>query len=205
MNAETLEHLFQPFFTTKPVGKGTGLGLATVFGIVKQSGGFIFPESEVGKGTVFKIYFPSVAAKAEPTAVPRSHVAKKQAATILLVEDEPAFRDLLTEGLEAAGYRVLVGENGVDALHVASQFAEPIELLLTDVIMPQMNGPDLAKYVKDVHPEAKVLYISGYTDDKLQLISSDADVALLQKPFYMHDLLRKMQQLLQQRAQAQHR
>ena len=196
MNAETLEHIFQPFFTTKPVGKGTGLGLATVFGIVKQSGGFIFPESEVGKGTVFKIYFPSVAAKSEPTAVTKSQILTNQTATILLVEDEPAFRDLLTEGLQAAGFQVLVGENGIDALHMADQFSERIQLLLTDVIMPQMNGPELAKYIKDLHPEVRVLYMSGYTDDKLQSISSDTDVALLQKPFYLHDLLRKIQQLL---------
>lgn len=196
MDAETQAHLFEPFFTTKPVGKGTGLGLATVFGIIKQSGGFIFVESEVGKGTTFRIYFPRVRTEIEIAEMNPVPVLPAKAATILLVEDEPAFRNLLAEGLQAAGYRVLVGENGVEALNIASQFADAIDLLLTDVIMPQMNGTDLARCVRGIHPETKVLYMSGYTDDKLQLISTDSQVALLQKPFYVRELLRKIQELL---------
>jgi len=195
MDAHTQAHVFEPFFTTKPMGKGTGLGLATVFGIVKQSKGFIFAESEVGKGTVFRIYFPRADSIPESVEASPSYSAAKKSATILLVEDEPAFRDLLREGLQGAGYRVLTGENGVDALHVADQCSAPIDILLTDVIMPQMNGPDLAQCLREIYPALKVLYMSGYTDDKLQIISSDSDVALLQKPFRIHDLLHKLQQV----------
>lgn len=200
IDKETQAHLFEPFFTTKPVGKGTGLGLATVFGIVKQSSGYIFVESEVGMGTTFRIYFPRLGSAIESPKIPRTPALRAKAATLLLVEDESDFRDLLREALESAGYRVLVGENGVDALYVANQCSDVIDLLLTDVIMPQMNGPDLVTCVRDLHPEVKVLYMSGYTDDKLQLISIDNEVALLQKPFYMHDLLRKIQDLLDQPA-----
>lgn len=197
MDADTQAHLFEPFFTTKPVGKGTGLGLATVFGIVKQSKGFIFVESEVGKGTMFRTYFPRAESAPERAEAQKRYFPANRSATILLVEDEPQFRDLLLEGLQGAGYRVLIGENGIDALHVAGQCSTGIDMLLTDVIMPQMNGPDLAKCLRDLHPALKVLYMSGYTDDKLQIVSSDRDVALLQKPFRIHDLLRKIQQLLQ--------
>lgn len=200
IDTETQSHLFEPFFTTKPVGKGTGLGLATVFGIVKQSSGYIFVESEVGMGTTFRIYFPRVGSAIESPKIPRTPALRAKAATLLVVEDESDFRDLLREALESAGYRVLIGENGVDALYVANQCSDVIDLLLTDVIMPQMNGPDLVTCVRNLHPEVKVLYMSGYTDDKLQLISIDNEVALLQKPFYMHDLLRKIQDLLDQPA-----
>lgn len=196
MDADTKTHIFEPFFTTKPVGKGTGLGLATVFGIVKQSGGFIFVESEPGSGTTFKIYFPQVESAAEVAAVPKAYVPGQSSRTVLVVEDEPALRNLLVEGLQAGGYRVLVAENGAHAMRTAEQNAGRIDLLLTDVIMPQMSGPDLAICLKSEHPEIKVLYMSGYTDDKLDVIATDNDVALMQKPFYMQDLLRKADEVL---------
>jgi len=200
MDAETQARLFEPFFTTKPVGKGTGLGLATVYGIVKQSGGFIFAESESGKGTTFKVYLPQV--DQEEAAVPArtspAEVGQQSLETLLLVEDEPAFRELLREGLEANGYKVLVGENGVDALQVAEQHPGPICLLVTDVIMPQMSGPELAKRLKEARPEIQVLYMSGYTDDKLgDLSQPDSELALMQKPFYIGELVRKIRELLQ--------
>ncbi len=200
MDAETQAHLFEPFFTTKPVGKGTGLGLATVYGIVKQSGGFIFAESESGKGTTFKVYLPQV--DQEEATVPArtspTEVGQWSLETLLLVEDEPAFRELLREGLEANGYKVLVGENGVDALHVAEQHPGPICLLVSDVIMPQMSGPELAKRLKEARPEIQVLYMSGYTDDKLgDLAQPDSELALMQKPFYIGELVRKIRELLQ--------
>ena len=197
MDVDTHEHIFEPFFTTKPVGKGTGLGLATVFGIVKQSGGFIFAESELGKGTVFKIYLPQIERVSAGAEIQPKHSTNCNSGTILVVEDEAAFRDLLVEGLQAAGYQVLTGENGVDGLHIANQHIGKIDLLLTDVIMPQMNGPDLARFVKEVHPLIKVLYMSGYTDDKLHAISADKEVALLQKPFFMQDLLQKIAEVSQ--------
>jgi len=200
MDAETQAHLFEPFFTTKPVGKGTGLGLATVYGIVKQSGGFIFAESESGKGTTFKVYLPQVDQEEAtvPAGTSPTEVGQQSLETLLLVEDEPAFRELLREGLEANGYKVLVGENGVDALHVAEQHPGPICLLVSDVIMPQMSGPELAKRLKEARPEIQVLYMSGYTDDKLgDLAQPDSELALMQKPFYIGELVRKIRELLQ--------
>jgi two-component system cell cycle sensor histidine kinase/response regulator CckA len=201
MDSETRARLFEPFFTTKPVGKGTGLGLATVYGIVKQCGGFIFAETKPGVGTTFRVYLPQVEQAAEaPAARTSQAVAGQSLGTILLVEDEVAFRDLLREGLHAIGYSVLVGENGVDALQVAEQHQGPISLLVTDVIMPQMSGPELAGRLKEVRPEIQVLYMSGYTDDKLgDLSHPDNDLALMQKPFYISELAAKLRELLKRR------
>ena len=200
MDTQTKARLFEPFFTTKPVGKGTGLGLATVYGIVKQSGGFIFAESEPEKGTTFRVYLPQVedGTEAAPARTPPAEVGRQSRETILLVEDEPAFRELLCEGLRGNGYEVLVGENGVDALQVAEQHPGPIRMLVTDVIMPQMSGPELAKRLKEARPEIQVLYMSGYTDDKLgDLSAPDSELALMQKPFYITELVRKIRELLE--------
>lgn len=199
MDAQTKARLFEPFFTTKPVGKGTGLGLATVYGIVKQSGGFVFAESEPSAGTTFKVYLPQVEqpAEAAPAQTSPAEVDRPSRETILLVEDEAAFRDLLREGLHAKGYEVLVGENGVDALRAAEQHQGEIHLLVTDVIMPQMSGPELAQRLKEVRPEIQVLYMSGYTDDKLaELSEPDNELALIQKPFYITELAKKIRELL---------
>jgi PAS domain S-box-containing protein len=203
MDEETKEHLFEPFFTTKPVGKGTGLGLATVLGIVKRSGGFIFAESELETGTTFKVYLPQVeqAVEAPPALKVPIEVELESSETILLVEDEAAFRDLLRDGLHASGYKVLVGENGVAALGVAEQHSGPISLLVTDVIMPQMSGPELAERLKETRPELQVLYMSGYTDDKLgDLAEPDIDVALMQKPFYTSELVERIRELRKRRS-----
>jgi len=135
---------------------------------------------------------------AVPARTSPTEVGQQSLETLLLVEDEPAFRELLREGLEANGYKVLVGENGVDALHVAERHPGPICLLVTDVIMPQMSGPELAKRLKEARPEIQVLYMSGYTDDKLgDLAQPDSELALMQKPFYIGELVRKIRERLQ--------
>jgi two-component system, cell cycle sensor histidine kinase and response regulator CckA len=197
MSADTREHIFEPFFTTKPAGKGTGLGLATVYGIVKQSGGYVFADSEPGQGTTFNVYLPQVDQPVEaPISAPPAELPT-ESETILVVEDEPAFRDLLREGLRLKGYKVLVASNGVDALQVAEQYGGPIRVLITDVIMPQMSGPELARNLARSRRNTHVLYMSGYTDDKLDsMTQSDGDLRLIQKPFYIDELVRKIQELL---------
>jgi CheY-like chemotaxis protein len=198
MDAETRARIFEPFFTTKSAGKGTGLGLATVYGIVEQSNGYIFVESELGKGTSFKVCLPRADETAEKTPVPEARTERLQGSeTILLVEDEMALRDLIHESLRADGYRVLVATNGVEALQIVEQHQENIDLLVTDVIMPQMSGPELAQWLIARRPGIKVLYMSGYTDDKLRSISiSDPQVALIQKPFPLGSLGGKVRELL---------
>ncbi len=198
IDAATRERLFEPFFTTKPAGKGTGLGLATVYGIVKQSGGYVFADSELRKGTTFKVYLPQVdqpletaPAKNPPAGLP------PESETLLVVEDERAFRDLLHEGLRSKGYQVLVASNGVEALQVAEHYQGSISVLITDVIMPQMSGPELAKNLKKVRSNTDVLYMSGYADDKLGNIpESSSELTFIQKPFYIDDLVRKLQEIL---------
>lgn len=204
MDEETLNRVFEPFFTTKPAGKGTGLGLATVYGIVKQSGGYVFAESELGKGTTFRIYLPRVDL---PLQTPSSHAAHgiapglaSRSETFLVVEDEPAFRDLLCEQLRSRGYQVLVASNGVEALQIAEQYSGPIRMLITDVIMPQMSGPDLAKTLTKLRGDTDVLYMSGYTDDKLStVLETDPELTLLQKPFHLDELVRKIQEILRRK------
>ncbi len=201
MDAETQAHIFEPFFTTKPAGKGTGLGLATVYGIVKQSGGYVFADSEPGKGTTFKVYLPQVdqpVEAASPRAVPAAPPAESE--TLLVVEDERAFRELLHEGLQSKGYQVLVASNGVEALQIAEQHQGSIRVLITDVIMPLMSGPELARSLKKVRHNTDVLYMSGYADDKVASISGlDGELTLIQKPFFIDDLVRKIQEILRRR------
>ena len=184
MAPEIQAHIFEPFFTTKEQGKGTGLGLAMVYGIVKQSGGYIWVYSEVGRGTTFKIHLPRVEEKLEPVEAPRRVVGRRGTETILLVEDEAAVRSLVCGVLEGGGYKVLVARNGEDALVVSEQHKGPIHLLLTDVVMPEMGGPELAEHLRPYHREMRVLYMSGYTDDAIVhhgVLGSSA--AFLQKPF----------------------
>jgi two-component system, cell cycle sensor histidine kinase and response regulator CckA len=202
MDAETQAQIFEPFFTTKEAGKGTGLGLATVYGIVKKSGGYVFAESEIGKGTTFNIYFPQFVRGLEDDSMEvessslRHNENGHGSETLLVVEDEPAFRDLLRDGLESRGYEVLLAANGVDAMQVAEQYTGSIRLLITDVIMPQMSGPELARSLRKVRSSTDVLYMSGYTDDKVGDILSSDELTLIQKPFYIDDLVRKIQEIL---------
>jgi two-component system, cell cycle sensor histidine kinase and response regulator CckA len=205
MDAETHAHIFEPFFTTKAEGKGTGLGLATVYGIVKQNGGYVFADSELGKGTIFKIFLPQVDQPFEIPSLDSTETAKVSAGseTLLVVEDEPAFRDLLHSGLQSRGYNVLVASNGVEALQVAERHGGPIRILITDVIMPQMSGPELAKSLRKVRRNTDVLYMSGYTDDRVgEMAGSGSELTLIQKPFYIDDLVRRIQEIVAQKGAA---
>jgi CheY-like chemotaxis protein len=198
MDAETQSRIFEPFFTTKARGRGTGLGLSMVYGIVKQNGGHIFVESQPAKGTVFSIYFPKAAAfeTAPELDRPRARIAGGTE-TIVLVEDEPQLRLILGARLRALGYNALECEKGGDAVLLAHQSQAPIHLLVTDVILPGMNGREVAESVKTVHPETAILYISGYPDEVIGRYGVlDAGTHFLQKPFPPDDLARKAREVL---------
>ena len=193
-----LAHIFEPFFTTKEIGKGTGLGLATVYGIVKQNNGFINVYSEPGQGTTFTIYLPRHAGKA---AQARTEGAAEPAArgheTILLVEDEPAILKLTTTMLEQQGYTVLAAGTPGEAIRLAEEHAGEIHLLMTDVVMPEMNGRDLAKNLLSLYPNLKRLFMSGYTADVIAHHGVlDEGVHFIQKPFSMKDLAAKVREAL---------
>jgi PAS domain S-box-containing protein len=199
MDADTLGHIFEPFFTTKEEGKGTGLGLATVLGIVKQNGGHVVVESERGQGSVFKIYLPSVAPK--PEAVGGAAAARTSARggseTVLLVEDDAQLRAILRELLVDAGYSVLEAEGPQEALTLGLSLVSPAQLVLTDVVMPRLSGCALAEQLAAVSPGTKVLYMSGHTDDAFALHGLLARGAhLILKPFTAEELLRKVRDLL---------
>ena len=198
MDEKTKAHIFEPFFTTKEKGKGTGLGLATVYGIVKQSGGYIWLYSEPGHGTTFKVYLPRVEEEivdAEPPKV--APVTTRGSETILVVEDEEIVRSLIQNILEAQGYAVLEAHHGLEALQICERRGDDIQLILTDVVMPQMSGPDLAKRIAILRPGIKVLYMSGYTENALAHLGvADVDGACLQKPFTLDSLTRRVRQVL---------
>jgi signal transduction histidine kinase/CheY-like chemotaxis protein len=198
MDATIQSRMFEPFFTTKESGKGTGLGLSTVYGIVKQNGGEVQVYSELGQGTVFKIYFPAVAEHPEALPGEGPQVGLVSAnETVLLVEDEDQVRHLTQTLLARQGYRVLEASSGRAALALARQHRERIDLMLTDVVMPQMSGPDLANAVRSSHPDIKVLFMSGYTDTAVALQSTLAPgTPFVQKPFTTGTLLRKVREAL---------
>jgi PAS domain S-box-containing protein len=200
MDSETQSHIFEPFFTTKGL-KGTGLGLSTVYGIVKQSGGYIWVYSESGKGTTFKIYLPRVSERAESHAVVASAesaaVTEPGTETLLLVEDETNLRYLARQFLEKQGYRVIEAADGAVAMQIAVAHEGVIHLLLTDVIMPGMNGRELAQRISEIRPNTKVLYMSGYTENVIGHNGTlDAGVRLLQKPFTLRELKSKVREVL---------
>jgi two-component system, cell cycle sensor histidine kinase and response regulator CckA len=192
MDAETQARIFEPFFTTKEMGKGTGLGLATVYGVVKQSGGFIWVYSELGHGTTFKIYLPHTSeAPAEDRPAPSGSLRGTE--TVLLVEDEEALRDFTATALTQNGYTVLTAERPDRAIEIARQHQGPIDLVLTDVIMPGMNGRALAESLAAIRAEIRLVYMSGYTGfTHPELV--DSDVILLAKPFTREALLRKVRE-----------
>ena len=198
IDSETLAHIFEPFFTTKERGKGTGLGLATVYGVVKQSGGYVWVESALGKGTAFQIYLPRIEELVSvPEPVAPIVEAFRGAETILLVEDADALRKLTHMLLEQHGYHVLVAANGAAALQLVEQKPERIDLLLTDVIMPGLNGRALAERLEILQPSLKVLYMSGYTDDAIVNHGVlESGTQLLHKPFSEESLIRKVREVL---------
>jgi CheY-like chemotaxis protein len=197
MDAATAGRIFEPFYTTKERGAGTGLGLATVYGIVKQSGGHIEVESEPGRGTSFRLYFPRVAEEAQAfSPKPPNERSLTGSETILLVEDEEAVRAVGAEMLEAYGYTVLLAGNGAAALELAQNHPGPIQLLMTDVLMPKMGGIELAEQLSTLSPGLKVLYTSGYNDSGGDLLML-AGARYLQKPYAMEMLARTLRELLE--------
>ncbi len=199
MDEETQAKVFEPFYTTKEVGEGTGLGLSTVYGIVKQSGGFIWVYSEPERGTTFKIYLPRLTAtKEQQESLPEKQDSIGGTETVLLVEDEESLRKLALRILEKLGYSVVEARNGVDALEIINKEDHPeIDLLVTDVIMPKMGGKELSKKLFEEYPELKVLYICGYTDNAIAHHGVlDEGVVLLQKPFSPQSLAEKVRETL---------
>jgi CheY-like chemotaxis protein len=200
MDAATRARIFEPFFTTKAQGKGTGLGLATVHGIVSQSGGHIWVYSEPGHGTTFKIYLPRAEEVATPARrAPRPAALPRGSATILLVEDEHVVRELASRILRQQGYRLLEAADGQAALCVAAEHTDSIDLLLTDVVMPGgCSGRQLAEQLQSRYKDLKVLYMSGYTDDAITHHGVlRADVAYLEKPFTSDRLVQKVAEVLE--------
>ena len=196
MDRETQSRIFEPFFTTKEKGKGTGLGLSTVYGIVKQSSGYVMVQSELGSGTTFQIYLPLVEGIAEKhsTAVPEAVGGPE---TILLVEDEESVRQLVRDTLAAKGYQVLDAENGEAGIAIAAQHSGKIDLIITDVVMPGMGGREMVKQLLETRPETKVLYLSGYTEDAIVSDGSiEKGTTFLQKPFTLQNLCRKVREVL---------
>lgn len=205
MEEEIRQHIFEPFFTTKELGKGTGLGLSTVYGIIKQSGGSIWVYSEPGKGTTFKIYLPRVEESAEEYKRPvPSGDLSKGSETILLVEDDELVRKLARDVLETSGYRVLEAANGEAALAICEQNEDVIHLLLSDVVMPKLSGRDVANRLQSLHPEMRIVYMSGYANNAIVHHGVlDEGTWFIQKPFSPHELAQKVREVLDIPAPAQ--
>jgi signal transduction histidine kinase len=197
MDASVREHLFEPFFTTKPEGGGPGLGLSTAYGIVKQSGGYVWVESAPGRGTSFTIQLPRQGGAVEAPAPPVATSPEAGTETVLVVEDQDGLRDLICEILEDARYRVLSAASGPAALSVSEAFPEPIHLLVTDVIMPGMSGTELVARLRQKRPQTRVLLISGYTQDVISRRDDPVEkFALLRKPFTRAGLLQQVREAL---------
>jgi two-component system cell cycle sensor histidine kinase/response regulator CckA len=207
MPPEVMAKIFEPFFSTKEVGKGTGLGLSTVYGIIKQTGGFIYPESEPGKGTTFRIFLPrhipaEVPAEAQAAATAPTEPAKPGASdltgsgTILLVEDEEGLRGLNARGLASRGYKVLEAANGVDAIEVMQHESGGIDLVVSDVVMPEMDGPAMLKELRKTKPDLKIIFVSGYAEEAFQKNIPEGQYDFLPKPFTLKQLVEQVKQTM---------
>jgi CheY-like chemotaxis protein len=198
MDRETQARIFEPFFTTKEKGKGTGLGLSTVYGIIKQSGGYVFVQSELGRGTTFTIYFPRVDEPCDSLgAAPVSAASAGGSETILLVEDEESVRQLVRETLSARGYRVLEASNGNAALALAASRSDIVHLVITDIVMPGLSGHELVEQLLRARAGIKVLYLSGYAQEAFSTpTTASPQEAFLQKPFTLQSLSRKVREVL---------
>ena len=201
MSREVMDKIFEPFFTTKAIGKGTGLGLASVYGMVKQSNGYIYPESEVGKGTTFRIYLPRHHADDDVVA-PKKEKKEQRAADltgtgrVLLVEDEEVVRNFAARALKRQGYKVLEASTGVEALEVMEKHKGKIDIVVSDVVMPEMDGPTLLKELRKTNPDLKIIFVSGYPNDAFKAALGDEDFAFLPKPFSLPQLAAKVKEEL---------
>jgi len=197
MDAATLERIFEPFFTTKAMNRGTGLGLATVYGIIKQSGGHIVVDSHVGRGTTFRIYLPSVAADVRPAAPGPNGSAAGGRETILIVEDEPDVSEFASDALVLYGYTVLSATSPNEALAIARRHRDDIDVVLTDVVMPGMSGRELATRIAEICPRARVAYMSGYTEDAIVRRGvHSAEIPFIAKPFTADSLAHHLRTVL---------
>jgi two-component system cell cycle sensor histidine kinase/response regulator CckA len=199
MPPETLARIFEPFFTTKEQGKGTGLGLSSASGIVQQTGGAISVESSLNRGTLFRVYLPTCAeseAEEAASSAGRASVAASRSGTVLVVEDEVAVRDLVCSILEKAGYRVLRAADGKEAQKLASRATVPIDLVLSDVVMPGISGPALVTKLRSQRPDLKVLLMSGYDRNLIEQLRDSAAVHFLPKPFGQAELLLTVEKIL---------
>jgi two-component system cell cycle sensor histidine kinase/response regulator CckA len=206
---ENLERIFEPFFSTKQLGSGTGLGLSTVYGIVKQTGGFVFVNSAPGEGTVFQIYLPrheavenEAGARGEPAEASPAHDLTG-IGTVMLVEDEDPVRIFGARALHNKGYKVIEAKSGEAALDLIRSTDEKIDLLVTDVVMPRMDGPTLVRQVREIYPGMKVIFISGYAEDAFRKrLDSDAEIHFLPKPFTLKQLAGKVKEAISGEAEA---
>jgi two-component system cell cycle sensor histidine kinase/response regulator CckA len=202
MSPEVMDKIFEPFFTTKAIGKGTGLGLASVYGMVKQSGGYIYPESELGRGTNFRIYLPRCHAEKEDEAAAPKEKKPARAADltgtgrVLLVEDEEVVRNFAARALKRQGYKVLEASTGVEALEVMEKNKGKIDLVVSDVVMPEMDGPTLLKELRKTNPDLKIIFVSGYPNDAFKASLGDEVFAFLPKPFSLPQLAAKVKEEL---------
>jgi CheY-like chemotaxis protein len=203
MDSDVQARIFEPFFTTKPIGQGTGLGLSTVYGIIKQSGGFIWVYSEVDQGSVFKVYLPEASSSVIEPSSGVATAPQRGSETILVIEDEEVVRNLASRGLSDHGYAVVQAKNGVEALHYVQEYPGTVDLVISDVVMPEMGGREFGQHLALFEPELPILYMSGYTgEDVVQRGLLDPGSPFQQKPFTPGTLAAKVRAMLDQRPRA---